>query len=700
MWSPSDADDPSGSGAGTDSPLVTLLELGVGGCLDSLLNISSKVFAEILMMRDDINGDSVGPKNIKSDNIHLRSVPGDPHAAVVVTALLAPTGVQNVGHLPFDALVVKKLVPEHNLIGQDVSHCGSGLIAAALEEPGLKSVQLTSSLALTMDIFTIAQIDFSGEYLGTDELSVITSVLLRMPAVESLCIDSTGDMHDQKTYTLCAGKEKVDLSSKNLGPADIHMIAVLVAHECPLMNSMRSLNILGNNECGDISILVQAVKQTPSIQSIAGVVAGQLKMDLASVPGGLGPFDAKILAADIGLGRLLCGIRDFDISHNECGCDDFKILCEALAKTSIERLNFSSMRLHSTDVSTITSMLESHTIQATTRTMDLSENPFLLSAGGSISAKKMKNNFISLCKQIKISSIENLNLANVGMDAATAAVLAGMLKPEELTSAILHQMTDVHQIRAAEFSGDSSLLLLGSGDKSATIICTESGAVLHHVKGLHYSEIVAVDFSPDADLVCLGSLDKTASLVDVSTGAELRKVECSASVNSVHFCPAGTDVGMLCLGLSDGVVMVVDGTIADLKKRKPDRVFDRVFTRDVTSVRWSADGRVLCIGSVDKTASIIDPVTGKILKKKIMAAGPVNAISWSADGKWLCLGSDTTSIYNADLQTGPAFNDLATHVEGAFQPVFLLDSLHTLPITSVAFSPDSKSLLVGSMDKR
>eukprot|EP01044_Picomonas_judraskeda_P007909 COSAG03_NODE_875_length_5530_cov_16.331615_1_plen_235_part_10 len=43
-------------------------------------------------------------------------------------------------------------------------------------------------------------------------------------AINLLTLSSTGNMRDQKTYTLTAGEEKIDLSQKNLGSADVTLL--------------------------------------------------------------------------------------------------------------------------------------------------------------------------------------------------------------------------------------------------------------------------------------------------------------------------------------------------------------------------------------------------------------------------------------------------------------------------------------------
>eukprot|EP01047_Picozoa_sp_COSAG01_P001212 COSAG01_NODE_26_length_36857_cov_31.426166_17_plen_73_part_00 len=43
-------------------------------------------------------------------------------------------------------------------------------------------------------------------------------------ALNSVTVDSTGNMSSPETYTLTTSEEKIDLSSNNLGPADVALL--------------------------------------------------------------------------------------------------------------------------------------------------------------------------------------------------------------------------------------------------------------------------------------------------------------------------------------------------------------------------------------------------------------------------------------------------------------------------------------------
>ena len=99
--------------------LVTLLKLGVGGCLRSIVTTDEGDLARILRVRDAV---ASGVHEIDAADCNLVELSGNPSTADVVAALLAPTLVQGVGHVPFSALEVGS-VAELNYTGQSMSPC-------------------------------------------------------------------------------------------------------------------------------------------------------------------------------------------------------------------------------------------------------------------------------------------------------------------------------------------------------------------------------------------------------------------------------------------------------------------------------------------------------------------------------------------------------------------------------------------------
>eukprot|EP01044_Picomonas_judraskeda_P006943 COSAG03_NODE_719_length_6112_cov_89.744553_3_plen_1095_part_00 len=70
-------------------------------------------------------------------------------------------------------------------------------------------------------------LDLRNQNFGPAEVKEVAAFLATSAggAINVLTLDSTGNMRDQKTYTLTAGEEKIDLSQKNLGSADVTLLA-------------------------------------------------------------------------------------------------------------------------------------------------------------------------------------------------------------------------------------------------------------------------------------------------------------------------------------------------------------------------------------------------------------------------------------------------------------------------------------------
>jgi hypothetical protein len=166
----------------------------------------------------------------------------------------------------------------------------------------------------------------------------VESVRWDTAVVNSLTLDSTGDMWDMKTYTLTASEEKVDLGQKNLGSADVALLTawlqrpeVMAAVErvtlksnritgskrvngiwkydldmsgfttfCEALPAAQTLRFLDLSECG---LSVKAVNEIAKAVSAGAAltvvdVRGNMGLDIAAVDAlrAAAPETCKILA--------------------------------------------------------------------------------------------------------------------------------------------------------------------------------------------------------------------------------------------------------------------------------------------------------------------------------------------------------------------------------------------------------------------
>ena len=129
------------------------------------------------------------------------------------------------------------------------------------------------------------RLDLAGQGLGVAEVAEVARWLATCAAavLNSLTIDSTGvpkleyDFVDgyaesgPRTYTLALGEETIDLSSKNLGAADVNLVAAwmkrpevsagvtkLVLSECPLTGGSRRTDV--DKDLTGVTTLFDALK--------------------------------------------------------------------------------------------------------------------------------------------------------------------------------------------------------------------------------------------------------------------------------------------------------------------------------------------------------------------------------------------------------------------------------------------------------
>ena len=70
----------------------------------------------------------------------------------------------------------------------------------------------------------LTAIDFSSCGIEVKGVNEIAKAVSAGAVLNSLTLHSTGDMENQKTYTLTTGEDNIDLGWKSIGPADCHLL--------------------------------------------------------------------------------------------------------------------------------------------------------------------------------------------------------------------------------------------------------------------------------------------------------------------------------------------------------------------------------------------------------------------------------------------------------------------------------------------
>eukprot|EP01043_Picozoa_sp_COSAG02_P057728 COSAG02_NODE_7058_length_3205_cov_1.679652_2_plen_923_part_01 len=144
-------------------------------------------------------------------------------------------------------------------------------------------------------------------YLGWHALRLLADAIKFMAVLNSLTVDSTGDMDSQKTYTLTAAEDKIDLSSKNLGSADVALVVAWLQR--PEVRA--ALNSLTVDSTGDTKDRGEWNNRGPKSYTLT---VGEEKIDLHLK--NLGSADVALVVAWLQRPEVSAAIARLSLSRN------------------------------------------------------------------------------------------------------------------------------------------------------------------------------------------------------------------------------------------------------------------------------------------------------------------------------------------------------------------------------------------------
>jgi WD40 repeat protein len=273
----------------------------------------------------------------------------------------------------------------------------------------------------------------------------------------------------------------------------------------------------------------------------------------------------------------------------------------------------------------------------------------------------------------KLIAIANFARAEL-LDAATGK----LVRPLYVDNHTVNYVTTV------AFSPDGRFLLTGFKG-NALLWDAGTGNIAKRFEG-RANSVSSVEISPDGRFVLCEPSDplidkEIAVLWDTETGSVTRTFTLEIRHSPIKTHPV--------FSLDGRFLLTSDNRLRDLSSGETTVNFEK-YLDDMLSVAVSPDGRYLAIGDRKNKARLIDVRTGAEVRRfqapvRQNFISDMSSVAFSGDGRFLLTGSWEATSGNARLW------DVATGTE-----LRRFDAQDA--VTTVAFSPDARSVLAGSRD--
>lgn len=298
-------------------------------------------------------------------------------------------------------------------------------------------------------------------------------------------------------------------------------------------------------------------------------------------------------------------------------------------------------------------------------------------------------------RQEGVSKMTNAALAQLTVDPEVSLLLAMQAystTQSVQTDDILRQAVTESRVRgtlrghqdsvdAVAISPDGKLFATGSGDRTAILWDAATGKQVDTLKG-HTDAIWTVAFSPDGKMLLTTSADTTARLWDLTA---CKDTTCPSRELKGHtkavwggtFSPDGATL-----------VTVGDDGLAKLWETASGKFLGDIGKHDlgINAAAFSPNGHYLATVSSDQTAQVTDLTTCKDTTctfQTFEGQAALWSVAFSPDSQFMVIGSDDQNAYKINVAT----NSIEIQLSG-----------HSDAVLGAAFSPDGKYIGTGSRD--
>ena len=275
-------------------------------------------------------------------------------------------------------------------------------------------------------------------------------------------------------------------------------------------------------------------------------------------------------------------------------------------------------------------------------------------------------------------------LASIGADAKVYLWTVGGAASSEVTST--GRGWDL------AFGPDDRLTLLDADDEGQNVIRIWDAAQAASVRMFPVQSILnRVVLSPDRRRVVTIGRDDRIQLLDLLTGTVVaeQRTPGEGGIWSVAFSPDGS---RLASGSADGTIRLWDGATLDALTR-PMRGHDDT----VSALAFSPDGAQLASGSPDGTVRLWDAISGTPAAGRAVYEDFVDPdLRWRLEGQPFAV---TALAFNSDQTLLGVTGNLTVllDIDGDATEEHR-SLLHVASGQTIAFSPDGKSIAVGSLE--